>query len=209
MARPRRALCSPTIPPRGPRAAGTVGLPVPLTEIEIVDLETGAHPLPPGEPGEIRARGPQIMRGYRLQPEETGRALRDGWLHTGDIGALDAEGRLAILGRTKEMVVSAGYNVFPREVEEALFAHPAVADTAVVGVPDDRRGEALMAFVVTSGRPPDEAALREHLAGCLAKYKWPREYRFVSALPKTAVGKTDKIRLRAMADEPCFTAASP
>ena len=105
--------------------------------------------------------------------------------------------------------MSAGYNVFPREVEEALFAHPAVADAAVVGVPDDRRGEALMAFVVTSGRPPDEATLREHLAGYLAKYKWPREYRFVPALPKTAVGKTDNIRLRAMADEPCFTAASP
>ena len=188
-------------PAEGRRVAGTVGFALPRTEIGIVDLEAGACPLPAGEPGEIRARGPQIMRGYRNRPEETARALRGGWLHTGDIGAMDAEGRLSILGRTREMVVTAGYNVFPREVEEALFAHPGVEDAAVVGVPDERRGEALVAFVAASDPAPGEEALREHLAGRLAKYKWPREVRFLPALPKTPVGKTDKVRLRAMADE--------
>ena len=194
----------------GPRLAGSVGIPVPSTEIEIVDLETGTRPLPLGEPGEIRARGPQIMRGYRLRSAETAEALRDGWLHTGDVGALDAAGRLAIRGRRKEMVVTAGYNVFPREVEEALLAHPSVADAAVIGLPDDRRGEALAAFVVPAcDPPPGEAALRDHLAKRLVKYKWPREYRFLAALPETAVGKTDKAALRAMVPSPRRATRAP
>lgn len=186
-------------PAPGPRVAGTVGFALPLTEIEVLDLETGTRPLPPGEAGAIRARGPPIMVGYRNRPDETAAARREGWLHTGDIGALDAVGRLRIRGRTKEMVVSAGYNVFPREVEEALFAHPGVADAAVVGVPDERRGEALVAFVVASGPPPGEAALREHLAGRLAKHERPRGVRFLPAMPRTSVGEAGKAGLRAMA----------
>ena len=120
---------------------GTVGVPVPLTEIQIVDVVTGEQVLPTGECGEIRARGPQVMRGYRNRPEETAQALRGGWLYTGDIGEFDADGYLSIRDRKKDMVIVGGYNVYPREVEEVLFAHPDVVDAAVVGRPDDYRGE--------------------------------------------------------------------
>lgn len=185
----------------GPRKPGRVGLPVPGTVIEIVDPETGLHPLDLGEIGEIRAKGPQIMSGYRNRPEQTAEALRDGWLHTGDIGSLDVDGHLQICDRKKDMVVTGGYNVFPREVEDALLAHPNVVDAAVVGAPDDYRGEALVAFVVARGTPLSGEELLAHLAGRLTKYKWPREFRFVADLPKTAVGKIDKKRLRAASSE--------
>lgn len=127
-------------PLRGPRKPGTVGHAVPLTEVQIVVPETGTRPLPPGQEGEIRARGPQVMAGYRNRPQETAAALRDGWLYTGDIGRIDAEGYLAICDRKKDMVVTAGFNVYPREIEEVLFAHPLITDAAVIGVPDDYRG---------------------------------------------------------------------
>ena len=117
-----------------------------------------------GERGEIRARGPQIMRGYRNRPEETAEALRDGWLYTGDIGEFDADGYLYIRDRKKDMVIVGGYNVYPREVEEVLFMHPAVQDAAVVGVPDAYRGETLVAFVVL--RHGARAGVEELLAHC-------------------------------------------
>ena len=187
-------------PRHGVRKVGTVGLPLPRTEIDIVDLATGRVPQPTGREGEIRVRGPQLMRGYRGRLQETAEALRDGWLHTGDIGAFDADGYLRICGRKKEMVIVAGYNVYPREVEDALCAHPQVREAAVVGVPDAYRGEALVASVVAvPGEALDAGALIVWLGERLVGYKLPKLIRVVDALPKTGVGKVDKGRLRAEA----------
>lgn len=184
-------------PAGGPVKPGTVGVPVPGTEIEIVDVETGTRVLERGASGEIRARGPQLMRGYRQRPDETAQALRDGWLYTGDIGLIDEDGWLAIRDRKKDMAIVGGYNVYPREVEEVLFAHPDVADAAVIGVPDAYRGEALCACVVPrAGASGDAAALRSFCAERLSRYKVPAEVRFMAALPKTAANKTDKTALR-------------
>ena len=183
-------------PAQGVRKVGSVGVALPETRLEIVDLEAGRRVLPVGEAGEIRARGPQIMRGYRNRPEETAAALRDGWLQTGDIGELDADGYLFIRGRKKEMAIVGGFNVYPREIEEALCAHPGVAEAAVIGVPDAYRGEALVATVVPADPHLTATALQAHLAARLVKYKLPRELRLVAALPKTGIGKVDKVALR-------------
>jgi long-chain acyl-CoA synthetase len=184
-------------PRDGTRKVGSVGVAVPGTRIEIVDTETGSVVQPPGAVGEIRAQGPQLMRGYRNLPQETAAALRDGWLYTGDIGELDGDGYLYIRDRKKEMVIVGGYNVYPREVEEALYTHPRVREAGVVGVPDAYRGEALVATVVLApGAPLGADELLAHLAQRLVRYKLPRSVRFVDALPKTGVGKLDKNRLR-------------
>jgi long-chain acyl-CoA synthetase len=180
----------------GLRKLGSVGIPVPLTEVQIVDTATGEHVLGAGQIGEIRARGPQIMRGYRQLPVETAQSLRDGWLYTSDIGEIDADGYLFIRDRKKEMVIVGGFNVYPREVEDAVFSHPGVQEAAVVGVPDEYRGEALVASVVRGDVSLTEEALLEYLGGRLVKYKIPREVRFVESLPKTSIGKTDKNQLR-------------
>jgi long-chain acyl-CoA synthetase len=177
-----------------------VGIAAPRTEISIVDVETGERELPAGQEGEIRARGPQIMAGYRNRPEETGQALRGGWLYTGDIGRITDTGQLAICDRKKDMVVTSGFNVFPREIEEVLYAMAQVEDAAVVGVPDAYRGEMLCAFVVVGKGHLTEADVRACISTQLAKYKWPRDIHFVPELPKTIVGKTDKKQLRRMAD---------
>ncbi len=184
-------------PVRGPVKPGSVGVPVPLTEIEIVDVETGQEVLPPGLCGEIRARGPQLMRGYRNRPEETAQALRGGWLYTGDIGEFDADGYLFIRDRKKDMVIVGGYNVYPREVEDVLLAHPDVAEAAVVGHPDSYRGEILVAHVVPRpGTRPDTQALLAHCRERLARYKLPAQWQFAQQLPKTLANKTDKNALR-------------
>ena len=184
-------------PEEGPRKIGSVGIPLPDTEIEIVDIDTGKHVLAPGEKGEIRARGPQLMSGYRNLPRETAQALRDGWLYTGDIGELDSDGYLFIRDRKKDMVIVAGFNVYPREVEEVLAQHPGVAEAAVVGVPHAYRGEALRAFVVPRlGFALTADVLAAHLGERLAKYKLPEEITLVRSLPKTSVGKVDKVLLR-------------
>ncbi len=128
-------------PQYGRRKPGSVGVPVPRTTIEIVDPESGTIVLPVGEKGEIRARGPQIMAGYRNLPEENAATLRDGWLYTGDIGELDGDGYLFIRDRKKDMAIVGGYNVYPREIDEVLFAHPDVIEAAAIGVPDPYRGE--------------------------------------------------------------------
>jgi long-chain acyl-CoA synthetase len=178
--------------PHFPMKPGHVGLPVPGTEVQIVDPVTGQ---PTDRPGEIRARGPQIMSGYWDRPEETATALRDGWLHTGDIGVIDADGHLAILDRLKDMVITGGYNVYPREVDEVLLMHPAVREAACFGVSDPYRGEVLHARVVL--RHP--AAIDDILSHCrtnLAKYKVPALLLAVDAIPKTPIGKIDKAALR-------------
>ena len=180
-------------PRHGLRKPGSVGLPLPLTEVEIVDVETGTRKMPVGESGEIRVRGPQLMAGYRNNPGETADALRDGWLYTGDIGAIDENGYLAIRDRKKDMVIVSGYNVYPREVEEVLYRHPAVAEVAVIGEPDARKGERLCALIVTrGGAVPLTAEIVDFCAQHLVRYKIPSEFRFVGNLPKTVVGKIDR-----------------
>ena len=149
--------------------------------------------MPVGEAGEIRVRGPQLMAGYRNNPSETAEALRDGWLYTGDIGAIDADGYLAIRDRKKDLVIVSGYNVYPREVEEVLYRHPAIAEVAVIGEPDARKGERLCALIVARGRDtPHAGELVDFCAQHLVRYKIPSEFRLVRGLPKTAVGKIDR-----------------
>lgn len=185
-------------PAAGPVKVGSVGVAVADTELQVVDLEQGTRVLPAGELGEIRARGPQLMRGYLNLPDETAEALRDGWLYTGDIGEFDADGYLYIRDRKKDLVIVGGYNVYPREVEEVLFTHPDVAEAAVVGQPDAYRGEILRAFVVLRpGCQFDEEALKAFCAANLARYKVPARIEALDALPKTGVNKTDKKVLKA------------
>ncbi|MGN6461529.1 MAG: AMP-binding enzyme, partial [Pseudolabrys sp.] len=164
------------------------------------DTQDGSTVLPVGGRGEIRARGPQIMTGYRNLPEETRQTLRAGWLHTGDIGEFDADGFLFIRDRLKDLVLVGGYNVYPREIDDVLLAHPAVADAASVGVPDNFRGEVVRAFVVL--RDDASAGEDDILAHCranLAAYKVPVSVTFAAALPKTGVNKTDRKALREIA----------
>jgi len=184
-------------PARGIRKPGSVGIPLAHTQVQIVDVETGTRVRGPGERGEIRARGPQIMRGYRARPAETAEALRGGWLYTGDIGEFDADGYLFIRDRKKDMAIVGGYNVYPREIDELLFLHPDVADAASVGVPDAYRGETIVAYVVLrDGARATVADLLDHCRAHLAKYKVPAAVEVLDALPRTTVNKTDKKALR-------------
>jgi long-chain acyl-CoA synthetase len=167
---------------------GSVGPALPLTELRI----DGEGPL-----GEVLAKGPQIMDGYLGRAEETAATLKDGWLHTGDIGRLDEDGYLFIEDRKKDMAIVGGYNVYPREIDEALAAHPHVREAGAVGVPDSYRGEVIWAFVAGEGL--EEAAILDHCAARLAKYKRPARLVVLDALPRTAVGKIDKQALKALA----------
>jgi len=175
----------------------SVGNPVPGTEIEIVDVETGEHVLPLGERGEVRVRGPQLMTGYRKKPEETASALRDGWMYTGDIGYVDDEGFLFLVDRKKDMVIVGGYNVYPREVDEVLFKHPKIREAATVGKPDPRLGEVLVAFVVVDdGATLTSDEFFDYCKTEMVKYKRPVEVRFVESLPKTGTNKINRPALR-------------
>jgi long-chain acyl-CoA synthetase len=185
-------------PAPGLRKAGSVGVALPHTSIEIVDPADASRILPAGSIGEIRARGPQIMSGYFGLKQETADALRDGWLYTGDLGSLDEDGYLYIRGRNKDMVIVSGFNVYPREVEEVLFAYPGILDAAVVGVPDSYRGEKLVGYLV--GDPVNQTDLQTYLAGHLTGYKVPQEFRFIDRLPRTAAGKVDKRQLVSLHD---------
>ncbi|MBZ0217000.1 MAG: AMP-binding protein [Fimbriimonadaceae bacterium] len=175
---------------------GSVGQILPRTEIEIVDVETGTRILGIGEMGEIRARGPQIMAGYRNRPDETAATLRGGWLYTGDIGEFDKDGYLYIRDRKKDMVLVGGYNVYPREIDEVLYCHPAVLEAAALGIEDDYRGEVIRAYVVAKpGVKVTPEELHDYCALNLAKYKVPSAIEIVESLPKTSVGKIDKKKL--------------
>ncbi len=186
--------------PATARSVGSVGAALPLTQLAIVDATDPDRHLPPGQSGEIIARGPQIMRGYRGQPEATAAALQGGWLHTGDIGRIDADGILFIEDRKKDMAIVGGFNVYPREIDEHLMAHPGVTAAAAIGVPDAYRGETIEVFVVpVAGAAPTLATLAEHCAAGLVKYKRPARIHLVAALPLTPVGKIDKVALRALA----------
>ena len=177
----------------GVRKPGSVGVPLPGVELLIVDEND--QPVPPGEIGEVIARGPNIMQSYYNMPEETQNALRNGWLHTGDMGRLDEDGFLYIVERKKDLIIRGGFNIYPRDVEEVLNSHPAVIESAVIGIPSQRMGEEVMAYVVT--REPVSAD--ELMAFCrqsLANYKTPVEIAFIAALPRNPVGKIDKKELR-------------
>lgn len=153
--------------------------------------------MPPGEVGEVLADGPTVMSGYLDAPEETAATLKDGWLHTGDLGRFDADGRLTLVDRVKDMLISGGYNVYPREVEDVLLADASVADVAVLGVPDAEWGERVVAFVVTAaGAELDLAALDRRCLDQIARHKRPREYHPVTELPRNAAGKVLKRELR-------------
>jgi long-chain acyl-CoA synthetase len=183
----------------GKRKLLSVGNPVPSTEIQIVDLDRGERVLPLGERGEVRVRGPQLMRDYRNRPEETRNTLRDGWLYTGDIGYADDEGFVFLVDRKKEMVIVGGFNVYPREVDEVLFKHPKIREAATVGKPDHRLGEVLVAFVVLArGETLTEDEFFAYCKEEMVKYKRPVEVRFVDALPKTGTNKINRIALRGM-----------
>ncbi len=177
-------------PLHGTYKVGSVGLPVSDIEIRIVDMDAGVRVLAPGEIGEITIRAPQLMRGYWQNPAETANAIRAGWLYTGDIGYMDEDGYVFITDRKKDLIKPSGYQVWPREVEEVLAAHPAVAEVAVAGVPDEKQGEAVKAWVVLrAGQPASVDELRAYCRERLAPYKVPRHIAFRDSLPKTMVGK--------------------
>jgi long-chain acyl-CoA synthetase len=178
-----------------PSKPGTVGPPIFACEVRVVDGDD--HPLPAGDAGEIVIRGHNVMKGYYKRPEETAEALRGGWFHTGDIGQFDEDGYLSIVDRKKDMVLRGGMNVYPREIEEVLLTHPAVSLAAVIGVPDDRLGEEVKAFIVC--RQGQTLTDTELIAWCkdqLAAYKYPRCIEFRDALPMSATGKVLKRELR-------------
>jgi long-chain acyl-CoA synthetase len=184
----------------GERKLLSVGNPVPETEVEIVDLESGTRVLPMGEAGEVRVRGPQLMTDYRNNPEETAIALRDGYMYTGDIGYVDEDGFLFLVDRKKDMILVGGYNVYPREIDEVLFNHPAIREAATVGKRDARLGEAVAAFVALEKNAElDEEAFFAYCKENLVKYKRPVEVTFVDSLPRTGTNKIDRISLRALA----------
>ena len=170
------------------RKPGSIGLPIEGTDMKIVD-DFGAQ-LPDGEVGEILIRGPNVMKGYWQRPEATEEAIRDGWLHTGDLGRRDSDGYYYVVDRKKEMIIRGGYNVYPREVEEVLYEHPDVAEAAVIGFPDPTHGEEIGAAVVLKGGAKAGVEdLQAHVKGQLAAYKYPRLIWFVEELPKGPTGK--------------------
>jgi fatty-acyl-CoA synthase len=184
--------------------AGTLGTPLPQTEIQIADVATGV-PVPVGQPGELCARGYMVMRGYHDAPEATAAAIdADGWYHTGDLASMDDRGYLRIEGRIKDMIIRGGENIYPREIEDALFAHPTVAEAVVVGVPDQTWGEVVAAFVrpVPGQAAPTPEELRAWCRERLAPYKTPRHWVFVDAFPMTPSGKIQKFKLRESFAEP-------
>jgi len=182
----------------GKRKVGSIGVPVPDTDCRIVDLDDGRTDLPVGEIGELIIKGPQVMQGYWNKPDATAETIIDDWLHTGDIAKMDAEGYFYIVDRKKDMIISGGYNVYPRDIEEVFFEHPKVQEASAIGIPHAHRGEAIKVFVVLK---EGETCTQEDLvAFCqekLAKYKWPTEIEFRVELPKSNVGKVLKKDLRA------------
>jgi malonyl-CoA/methylmalonyl-CoA synthetase len=169
----------------GERRPGSVGLPLPGVEVRLAD----------GQEGEIQVRGPNVFGGYWERPEATAESFEEGWFRTGDLGSLDSDGYLRILGRSKELIITGGLNVYPREVEDVLLSHPDVAEVAVVGTPSDEWGELVTAFVVSNAEHPAADALLAFAADRLAAFKRPRRVQFVDVLPRNALGKVLKHEL--------------
>ncbi len=186
-------------PIEGARKYGSIGLPFPDTDAKIVDMEVGGDPLPAGKRGELVIRGPQVMKGYYNRPDATADVLRNGWLYTGDIAYMDDEGYFYIVDRKKDLIISGGYNIYPREIDEVLHAHPKIEEAVSVGIPHEARGEIVKAYVVI--RDGEELSRSDVIAYCrekLANYKVPRRVEFRKDLPKTMVGK---VLRRALRDE--------
>jgi fatty-acyl-CoA synthase len=183
------------------RRTGTVGRVHPHVEVMVVDPETDL-PVPMGQPGELCTRGYSVMLGYWDEPDKTAEVLRSGWMHTGDLATMDPDGYLNIVGRIKDMVIRGGENVYPREIEEFLYTHPDVMDAQVIGVPDARYGEELMAWVrLRDGATLDVDAMRAFCSGKLAQYKIPRYLHIVDEFPLTVTGKVRKVEMRERAIE--------
>ncbi|OQY44400.1 MAG: long-chain fatty acid--CoA ligase [Desulfobacteraceae bacterium 4572_87] len=181
----------------GERKVGSIGLPISDTECRIVDLNDGETNMPLGESGELLLKGPQVMKGYWNKPEATAETLTDGWLHTGDIGKMDEDGYFYIVDRKKDMIISGGYNVYPRDIEEVFFEHPKVLEAAALGVPHPKRGEQVKVFVVLKeGETGTEEEFLTYCKDKLAAYKLPTMIEFRDELPKTNVGKILKKDLR-------------
>ena len=185
------------------RKIGSAGLPAMHCQIRLTGPDGGD--VARGEVGEIRVRGPNVMRCYFGKPEATDAALQDGWYHTGDLARQDDEGYFWVVGRSKDMIISGGENIYPAEIENLLAEHPAVAECSVVGQADDRWGEVAVAVVVLRGASADDswdAPLRAFLDGRLARYKWPRRWVRLETLPRTALGKVQKAALKALLETP-------
>ena len=197
--------CSPVThvnPLDGRGRPGSIGMPIPDTDVRIISLDDPDKEMPQGEPGELCIKGPQVMLGYWRRPEETALAIRNGWFHTGDVAVMEPDGFFRIVDRLKDMVLVSGFNVYPNEVEDVLYHHPAISKCAVIGVPDDRTGERVKAFVVLKeGR---QLTAEELMAWCkdpaqgLTGYRAPKEVEFRDALPETLVGK---VLRRVLVDE--------
>ncbi|WP_370875901.1 long-chain-fatty-acid--CoA ligase [Caldalkalibacillus uzonensis] len=182
----------------GKNVVGSIGIPWPDTDVTVISPETG-EPAATGEIGEIAIKGPQVMKGYWNRPEETEKVFKDGWFLTGDMGYMDEEGYFYIVDRKKDMIIAGGFNIYPREVEEVLYEHPAVQECAVIGVPDEYRGETVKAFIVRKeGKQVTEEELEQYCRSKLAAYKVPRIYEFRDELPKSMVGK---VLRRVLVDE--------
>jgi fatty-acyl-CoA synthase len=175
---------------------------MPHTEIKIIDPATGRI-VQRGEPGEFCARGYLVMRGYWDDPERTAESIdASRWMHSGDLATLDEDGYVRVVGRIKDMVIRGGENIYPREIEEFLYTHPAIADVQVIGVPDDRYGEELMAWVIPRGDAAlTEEGVRDFCRGQIAHFKIPRYVKFVDSFPMTVTGKVQKFKMREVAIE--------
>lgn len=177
-------------PIHGLNKAGSIGIPMPDTECRVVGLESGEQEVPVGEPGELIVRAPQVMKGYWNQPEMSEKTIRNGWLYTGDVVTMDQEGYFCVVDRKKDIIIVKGFNVSPTEVEKVICEHPKVEDAALIGIPDEYRGEIIKAFVVIKeGESLNEAELMNYLKGRIARFKLPRRIEFVDALPKNVMGK--------------------
>jgi long-chain acyl-CoA synthetase len=186
-----------TNPFEGVRKIGSIGLPISDTECRIVDLDKGEVDMPIGEPGEMIIRGPQVTQGYLNKPEETAGLLRNGWCYTGDIATMDQDGYFYIVDRKKDMIITGGYNVYPRDVDEVYYEHPKVMEACSIGIPDAKRGENIKLFVVLKeGETATAEELIEYGKTKLAAYKLPSEIEFRKELPKSTVGKILRKELR-------------
>jgi long-chain acyl-CoA synthetase len=180
-------------PMDGRARVGSIGMPLPDTQVRLISLDDPDREMPQGEPGELCVKGPQVMLGYWRRPEETALAIRNGWFHTGDVAVMDPDGFFRIVDRLKDMILVSGFNVYPNEVEEVLYHHPAISKCAVVGLPDERTGERVKAYVVLREGATLTAA--DLTAWCkdpeqgLTGYRVPKEIEFRDALPETLVGK--------------------
>jgi long-chain acyl-CoA synthetase len=205
-------------PVLGAKKIGSVGLPLPDVDVRIVDTEEGTTPVPQGEVGEVVLRAPQLMHGYWQKPDETREMIRtnergERLLYTGDLGYQDKDGYLFLVDRKKDLIKTSGYQVWPREIEEVISSHPAVAEVGVVGLPDTMRGEIVKAWIVLrAGQRATGAELKAFCRERLAPYKVPAKYEFVTELPKTQIGKVLYRVLRqqqAVTEEPIEAGAAP